>query len=210
MRAVNLIPADQRGGAGISAGRAGGSVYAVFALLAGLAVMALIYGVSAHQISSRKAQVASLTARAQQAQARAAALAPYTSFVAMREQRVQAVDTLVNSRFNWAQAFHEFGRVLPSNVSLTSLDGTVGAASGSKLQLQRRVGLVGELDNSARERPHVHARRLHDQPGGGRIDDRSPAPDRRCQRSDAAELHQSHTERQWSQLQWQWQRHRRL
>ena len=48
----------------------------------------------------------------------------------MREQRVQAVDALVNSRFNWAQAFHEFGRVLPSNVSLTSLDGTVGAASG--------------------------------------------------------------------------------
>jgi Tfp pilus assembly protein PilN len=131
MRAVNLIPADQRGGAGISVGRAGGTVYAVFALLAGLVVMALIYGVSAHQISSRKTQVASLTARAQQAQARAAALAPYTSFVAMREQRVQAVDALVNSRFNWAQAFHEFGRVLPSNVSLTSLDGNVGSGSGS-------------------------------------------------------------------------------
>ncbi len=131
MRAVNLIPADQRGGGGISAGRAGGTVYAVFGLLAGLAIMALIYGVSAHQISSCKSQVATITAQAQQAQAKAAALAPYTSFVAMREQRVQAVDALVNSRFNWAQAFHEFGRVLPSNVSLTSLDGTVGSASGS-------------------------------------------------------------------------------
>ncbi len=81
--------------------------------------------------------MASLTAQAQQAQARAAALAPYTSFATMREQRVQAVDTLVNSRFDWAQAFHEFGRVLPSNVSLTSLDGTVGSASGLQLQLPR-------------------------------------------------------------------------
>jgi len=140
MRAVNLIPADQRGGAGISAGRAGGTVYAVFGLLAGLAVMALIYGVSAHQISSRKAQVATITAQAQQAQAKAAALAPYTSFVAMREQRVQAVNALVNSRFNWAQAFHEFGRVLPSNVSLTSLDGTVGSASGSSSSSSAAAG----------------------------------------------------------------------
>jgi Tfp pilus assembly protein PilN len=131
MRAVNLIPADERGGSGIAVGRSGGSVYAVFGLIAGLAVLALLYGVSAHQVSSRQAEVAALNAKTQQAQARAVALAPYTSFAAMREQRVQAVDTLVNSRFDWAHAFHELGRVLPSNVSLTSLTGTVGSASGS-------------------------------------------------------------------------------
>jgi Tfp pilus assembly protein PilN len=131
MRAVNLIPAEERGGSGIAVGRSGGSVYAVFGLIAGLAVLALLYGVSAHQVSSRQAEVASLNAKAQQAQARAAALTPYTSFVAMREQRVQAVDTLVNSRFDWAHAFHELGRVLPSNVSLTSLTGTVGSTSSA-------------------------------------------------------------------------------
>jgi Tfp pilus assembly protein PilN len=131
MRAVNLIPAEERGGSGIAVGRSGGSVYAVLGLIAGLAVLALLYGVSAHQVSSRQAEVASLNAKAAQAQARAAALTPYTSFVAMREQRVQAVDTLVNSRFDWAHAFHELGRVLPANVSLTSLTGTVGSASGS-------------------------------------------------------------------------------
>ena len=131
MKAVNLIPTDERGGSGISAGRSGGSVYLVFALLGGLAVFALLYGLSAHQISSRKAQVASLHARTQQAQARATALAPYTSFAAMREQRVQAVTALVDSRFDWAHAFHELGRVLPANVSLTTLTGTVGSATGS-------------------------------------------------------------------------------
>ena len=131
MRAVNLIPADERAGTGMGVGRSGGSVYAVFALVGGLALMALLYGVSAHQVSSRQAEVASLNAKAQAAQARAAALTPYTSFVAMREQRVQEVDTLVNSRFDWAGAFHELGRVLPSNVALTSLTGTVGSTSGT-------------------------------------------------------------------------------
>lgn len=132
MRAVNLIPADERAGASVGAGRSGGAVYAVLGLLGGLAVMALLYGRADHQISSRRAEVASLTARAQQAQARATALTPYTSFVQMREQREQAVSTLVDSRFDWAQTFHELGRVLPAGkVSLTSVDGTVGSSSAS-------------------------------------------------------------------------------
>ena len=132
MRAVNLIPADQRVGASVGAGRSGGGVYAVLGLLGGLAILALLYGRADHQISSRRAEVASLTARTQQAQARATALTPYTSFVQMREQREQAVSALVDSRFDWAQTFHELGRVLPSGkVSLTSVDGTVGSSTGS-------------------------------------------------------------------------------
>lgn len=131
MRAVNLIPADQRGDAGGGGGRSGGGVYVVLGLLGGLAAMALLYGLAAHETSSRRSDVATLTAEAQQAQARAAQLAPYTSFLAMREQRVQAVSELVDSRFDWAHAFHELGRVLPANkISLTSLDGTVGSSSG--------------------------------------------------------------------------------
>jgi Tfp pilus assembly protein PilN len=134
MRAVNLIPTDERGGSGITAGRSGGSVYIVLVLLGGLAVCALLYGLSARQISSRKTQISSLTAQARQAQAHATLLAPYTSFIAMRAQRVQAVSELVDSRFDWAQAFHELGRVLPPNkVSLTSLDGTVGSTASSTL-----------------------------------------------------------------------------
>ncbi len=132
MKAVNLIPSDERRGRSIPAGRSGGGAYAVLVLLGGLAVLALLYGHADHQISSGRSEVASLTARAQQTQARAGQLTPYTSFVAMREQRVNAVDTLVNSRFDWARAFQEIGRVLPAGkVSLTSLDGTVGSSSSS-------------------------------------------------------------------------------
>lgn len=132
MRAVNLITTDERRGPGIPTGRSGGGAYLVLVLLGGLAVFALLYGLADHAISSRRFEVASLTARAQQAQARAGQLTPYTSFLQMREQRVQTVSELVDSRFDWAQAFHELGRVLPAGkVSLASLDGTVGSGSGS-------------------------------------------------------------------------------
>jgi Tfp pilus assembly protein PilN len=132
VKAVNLIPVEERRrGSGLDGGRSGGAVYALFGLIAGLAVLALLYGSASHQISNGKAEVASLQARTAQAQARAAALSPYTSFVAMREQREQAVQQLVDSRFDWARAFHELGRVLPADVSLTSLSGTIGSSSGT-------------------------------------------------------------------------------
>ncbi len=128
MRAVNLIPAEQRGGGAVGAGRSRGGAHAVLALLGGLALMALLYGVAHHQVASRRAQAAAVTAEAQGAQAAASRLAPYTSFIALREARVQAVSQLVNSRFDWAHAFHEFGRVLPADISIGSLSGSIGPA----------------------------------------------------------------------------------
>jgi hypothetical protein len=129
MRAVNLIPMDQRGGAKRGAGRSQGGAYAVLGVLGGLALLALVYGVAAHQVSSRKAKLVSVEAQAQRAQASAAQLAPYTSFQSLHEQRVNAVNQLVNARFDWAHAFHEFGRVLPPEVSVTSISGTIAAVA---------------------------------------------------------------------------------
>jgi len=131
MKAVNLIPSEQRSGQPVGAGRSQGAAYAVLALLAGAAVIAYSYGHAAHQVESNKTQVASLKQEAQQERAAAERLAPYTSFVAAREARVQATQTLIDSRFDWAHAFHEFGRVLPSGVSITALAGTIGAATGA-------------------------------------------------------------------------------
>jgi hypothetical protein len=131
MRAFNLIPADERGGGGAGAGKSGGSAFVVLGVLGVLAIFALLYGQASRQISSQTAKIGTLDAQAQAAQAQAAKLAPYVSFVALHEQRVQAVDQLVDSRFDWAHAFHELGRVLPVEVSLTSLSGTVGSSTGS-------------------------------------------------------------------------------
>jgi hypothetical protein len=131
VRAVNLIPSDQRRGSVRGPGRSQGGAYAVLAVLGGLAILALLYGIARHQVSSRRAQAASLSAQAQRAQVAATQLAPYTTFVALREQRKDAVLQLVDSRFDWAHAFHELGRVLPRDASISSLDGTVGSTRAS-------------------------------------------------------------------------------
>jgi hypothetical protein len=128
MRAVNLLPPEQRSRFAGGVGRSQGGAYAVLAALAGIAILAVLYGIASHQISSRRAQVASLSAQAARAKAAAAQLAPYTSFQALREQRMQAVAQLVDSRFDWAHAFHELGRVLPKDASISTLTGNVGAA----------------------------------------------------------------------------------
>jgi Tfp pilus assembly protein PilN len=130
MRAVNLIPADQRGGGTVGT-RSGGAAFLVLGLLAGIAVLALLYGMAHHSIESRRAEAVSLTARAAEVQAQAARLAPYTTFMAMREQRLQAVAQLVGSRFDWSNAMGELSRVLPSNVALTTVQGTIGTAEST-------------------------------------------------------------------------------
>ncbi len=131
MRAVNLIPAEQRSGTSVGAGRSEGAAYAVLALVAGLAVMALLYGLARRDVASQRAQAATAAAKAQQAVTAAERLAPYTSFVAQREQRAQAVETIVDTRFDWAHVLHEIGRVLPFQTSINSLTGTVGSTGGS-------------------------------------------------------------------------------
>ena len=131
MRAFNLIPADARAGAGVGAGKSGGGAYVVLGVLGVLAIFALLYGKASHQISSERGEVATLTAEAQRAQAQAARLAPYKSFAALREQRTQAVNQLVDSRFDWAHAFHELGRVLPVEASLSTISGTIGSTTGA-------------------------------------------------------------------------------
>jgi Tfp pilus assembly protein PilN len=131
MRAVNLIPSDMRGGSAMGSGRSEGGAYAVLGVLGGLALLMLLYGIARHDISSRSGEAASLSAKTERAQATAAALAPYSSFVSLREQRVAAVSQLVDSRFDWAHALHEFGRVLPADATITSLDGAVGTTTGT-------------------------------------------------------------------------------
>jgi Tfp pilus assembly protein PilN len=131
MRAVNLIPDELRGDAALGGGRSGGGAFAVLGLLAGLTMLALIYGIAHHHVSSRKAQLAAISAREQQANATAGQLQAYTSFLSARDTRTETVKQLAESRFAWAHALYELGRVLPAGVSISSLTGSVGDGSTS-------------------------------------------------------------------------------
>jgi Tfp pilus assembly protein PilN len=157
MRAVNLIPVEQRSGQPVGAGRSQGGAYAVLVLVGGVALMAFLYGQSKHQVASRESQAASLAAQAQRAQAEAERLAPYTSFIAQREQRVQAVNGLVDSRFDWAHVLHEFGRVLPSQTSISSLSGTIGGTSPTGANASAGAAPTFTLAGCATSQPEVAA-----------------------------------------------------
>jgi Tfp pilus assembly protein PilN len=86
------------------------------------------------QISDRTAEKASLQAEEAQAQATADALAPYAEFAQESSARSATVTSLAQSRFDWVRVMKELALVLPDDVWLTSLSGSVsagGAGEGS-------------------------------------------------------------------------------
>jgi Tfp pilus assembly protein PilN len=131
MKAVNLIPGDQRPGAGGIAGRSGGGALIVLAMLAALAVLAFVYGKSKHDISTSRGELATANAELAADRAQAGRLAPYTTFITSANERVQEVSQLIASRFDWSHAFSDLGRVLPRTATLTTLSGTVGAVGAA-------------------------------------------------------------------------------
>jgi Tfp pilus assembly protein PilN len=128
MRAINLIPAEERRG-GSAAGRSGGLVYVVLGTLGLLAALAAMYGVATKANRDKQAELADVTARAAAAERAAHALAGYTDFAAVRRQRAQAVKTIAEGRVDWAHVLHEVARTVPSDAWLTSLHAKSGAAA---------------------------------------------------------------------------------
>jgi Tfp pilus assembly protein PilN len=124
VRAVNLIPADERRGAGLDGG-SGALTYALLGALAVLLLMALTYTLAGKAIDDRRSELADVRAQADAAQAKADELRAYTRFSELRAKRVQTVTSLAASRFDWAHTMHEIARVIPANAWLTGLKGSV-------------------------------------------------------------------------------------
>jgi Tfp pilus assembly protein PilN len=135
VKAVNLIPPDERAGGGSFGGRSGGGAYAVIGLLLGLAALAALYASAHHQIAVKEGEASQLSAEANQAKEEASRLAPYTHFVTLRDERVSDVQELAGTRFDWAHMMHELGRVLPGDASLNGVQGTVGSSEVSAASL---------------------------------------------------------------------------
>ncbi|MEA2313083.1 MAG: hypothetical protein QOE28_3051 [Solirubrobacteraceae bacterium] len=138
MKAVNLLPPDLRsGGRGpapaVSAGTenaAGPGAFIVLGALA-LCVAALAgYVLTSNSVKDRQAKLADVTAQSAAMTREATALKPYADFESVANARVQTVNDLATSRFDWEQALRDMSRTLPADVTLSSLDGTLSSASG--------------------------------------------------------------------------------
>jgi Tfp pilus assembly protein PilN len=128
MKAVNLIPAEERRGA---AGRTGGSIYGLLGALAALAVLASAYGLTSRSISQTRADIATTRSQADAAEAVTGDLSAYTKFNQLRQQRKQTVAKLAAARFDWAHVLREVARTIPADASLTTLSGKVAGAHGA-------------------------------------------------------------------------------
>ena len=125
MRPVNLIPPEERPGERRPM-RGGPLAYIVVGALAAAVIGVAVLAVTENQISDSKAEIAQLEEETAAVEARAQALAAYTQFHALREQRIATVTSLANSRFDWQRVMRELALILPSDVWLTNLSGTAG------------------------------------------------------------------------------------
>jgi Tfp pilus assembly protein PilN len=128
VRSINLIPAEQRRGAGGLAGRAGGASYVIVGALAVFVLMAVFYAIAIGQVSSRQSKLTQVTAQTANTQAQAAVLEPYVQFQTIRQQRQAAITSLAASRFDWSDAMDQIARSLPTDVTLSSVAGSAAAA----------------------------------------------------------------------------------
>jgi Tfp pilus assembly protein PilN len=129
MKAVNLIPADQRSTAR-NVGKSGGAVYALLGVL-GIAVIGLAsFSLSGRQATERQAQATVLEAQAQTALTQAGALASYKEFAALATARSTSVRDLAATREDWGRTLEQMSQVIPSDVSLS----TVGLTTSPSTQ----------------------------------------------------------------------------
>jgi len=124
MRPVNLIPSEERPGSHRPM-RGGPLAYVVVGALAAALIGVVVLVLSGNQISDRESEIVALKADTAAAEAKAQKLQAYTQFHSIHEQRVATVTSLADSRFDWERVMRELALVLPGNVWLTNLAGTV-------------------------------------------------------------------------------------
>ncbi|HXF30706.1 MAG TPA: hypothetical protein VN522_04220 [Solirubrobacterales bacterium] len=130
MRPINLIPSDERPGSRKPL-RSGPLAYIVVGALAAAVIAITALVVTENSISDKKAEVTQLRAEQASIAAKAQALSAYTQFDTVSEQRLATITELADSRFDWSRILHELSLVMPVDVQLTSLSGSVSAGAGA-------------------------------------------------------------------------------
>ena len=114
MRAVNLIPPEERRGSAGAPGRAGNAVYILLGVLGVCVIAAAAFALTSNSIKNRRGKVATATAEASGMEAQATALKPYADFASLGAKRASTVQSLADSRFDWERVLRDLSIVLPT------------------------------------------------------------------------------------------------
>jgi Tfp pilus assembly protein PilN len=166
MKAINLLPQDLRRTPKGSASKVktarpadepgGIGAFVVLGALAACVVALAAYVLTTNTVKDRQAQLDAITAQVKTTTQRVSQLKPYADFQQMAETRIQTVNDLASSRFDWEQALRDISRVVPADVTLTSLTGSIssGAAGGSTVRAAITAPAV-ELKGCTTDQKHV-------------------------------------------------------
>jgi Tfp pilus assembly protein PilN len=126
MRPVNLIPPEDRRGDKAPM-RTGNLAYVLVGGLAVLLLAVIATALTSKQISDKESEQQGLEQELVQATARADSLKAFADFRAVQETRAATVSSLAQSRFDWERVIRELSLVLPSDVQLVGMSGSVSA-----------------------------------------------------------------------------------
>ena len=130
MRAVNLIPTEQRRAK--ATGKASGSAYVIVGVLAVVLVMAVAYVLTSNKVNENETKAADAKQQADALEAQAAALGSFTNFAAIKDQRLASVVTTAQTRFDWERLMREVSMLMPEGSWLrTTSASVVGEASAT-------------------------------------------------------------------------------
>ncbi len=131
MRAVNLIPRENRRSAVTTAGLSLSPAYLLPAALVLAVALVSVLVLTNNTISQRQTQLTSMRTELARDQAVAARLAAYQRFAQLAKARVTTVRDILATRFDWHGALEDLSKVVPTNTSLQSLNATVAPNTGS-------------------------------------------------------------------------------
>jgi Tfp pilus assembly protein PilN len=124
MRPINLIPVEQRRGAGRSGAERSSAGYIALGALGAAVVCVLAVVLTSNQINSKTEELADIQAESQTQKQVADALRPYGQFADLQRTRVSQIETLAQSRFDWERPLRQLSRAIPRNVWLLTVSGS--------------------------------------------------------------------------------------
>ena len=120
-------------------------------LLALVAVAVVYMVVLSNQVSGGREDLRDIASSLTQSEQKAAALKPYSDFVAATQKRHDAVASVAKTRFKWDRTMTELARVAPKGVWLTSAKATLTPATQVEGGAGGTSGLRNVLSNPAVE-----------------------------------------------------------
>jgi Tfp pilus assembly protein PilN len=138
VKAVNLIPSEPRatgkvaapaGAAPAPSDRPFGAYIILGALAFAIAAVALMV-TTQNGITEKKGELAQVRHDAEVVKQQASTMQAFADFKQLADARVATVSGLAAGRFPWPDALDDVSRALPSDVYVSSFDGTTSTASG--------------------------------------------------------------------------------